>query len=483
MSDIVNPTVDLFLYDLRESLGDTETEADRRRENFKRKLPANVGKYLSANDDRVEAEYIQLLDQQKLQTEAQFEDPTKRYKGYYYPVYINDAYGLLVECAINDNGNYALQPAKCFAELKEEIQQNRLQGEQPTIGQTWMISGSLPEGSENPEEIAKDCYAALTGDQKGERWIKDLKGQGKLMGGDIFELSQYSLVMKKDATRETPIQEIQENHHVIIIIYPDRETMDKGDYLHHEWMRMFLFRNKVLWNFGQSRLLKHESKDKFSQIEDLESDIEKGLKTGREIDFLNEKVHKMQGSFSRYIESLKALDLIKGMIEINLKNYRKAEIVQNKKALSLKAEAETDIRFFYIFILDFKEDYLEQIIKDKSNLWTAMNLLQEAIKATESTVAVAKVKKDKKFQELLTDIGVGWAVGSFVAEQQPEPEIAYKLSLANMVSVETIQYYRTILTLPVCAAIAAALLFRLVRSMLGRWDVLSGLWDHVGKSR
>ncbi|MBC6480237.1 MAG: hypothetical protein GDA56_23105 [Hormoscilla sp. GM7CHS1pb] len=262
MSDIVYPTLDLFLYDLREGLGDTPAEVNRSREKFKQKIPANVGKDMFANDNRFEAEYIRLLDEQKQETEAKFEDTTKCYKGSYYPVCINDTYGLLVDCSINDKS--APQQAKCFAELKEEIQQNRLQGEQPTIGQTWMISGWFPEGSEkNPAEIAEACYAALTGSQ---RWEKDLQGQGKLMGADIFELSKYRIVMKEDATREATIQDIQDNHHVIIIIYPDRETADLAVNFYDGWMTLFHFRHKVLWNYGQSRILKHELKSQFSQI-------------------------------------------------------------------------------------------------------------------------------------------------------------------------------------------------------------------------
>ncbi|MGK7904943.1 MAG: hypothetical protein AB4352_26775 [Hormoscilla sp.] len=478
MSDIVYPTLDLFLYDLREGLGDTSAEVDRNREKFKQKLPANVGKDLFAKDNKVEAEYIPLLGKQKVE---EFEDIKKCYQGYYYPVCINDAYGLQVDCSINDKS--APQPAECFAELKEEIQQNQLQGAQGTIGQTWMISGWLPEGSEKtPAEIAEACYAALTNSQ---RWEKDLQGQGKLMGADIFELSQYRIVMEENATRNTTIQEIQDNHHVIIIIYPDRKTEELAGSFYKGWMSMFLFRHKVLWNYGQSRILKHESKGKFSQIENFELDINKGIKKGREIDFLNENVQKMQGSFSHYIQSLKTLDLLKGTIEINLKNYQRAEIAQKKKALKLKAEAETNLEFLDIFITDFKENYWEQITKDKSNLWTAMKLLQEVIKATESTVAVEKVKRDKNFQELLTDLGVGWAVGSFLAGRLKTED---KLSLENigsvekLISVETLQDYAILLAPPVGAAIAAALLFRFGRFLLVRSDVLSQLYSlTVGK--
>jgi len=480
MSDIVYPTLDLFLYDLREGLGDTPAEVNRSREKFQQKLPANVGEDLFANDNRFEAEYIRLLDQQQ-QTEAQFEDTTKCYKGYYYPVCINDAYGLLVDCSINDKS--ASQRAKCFAELKEEIQENRLQGQQPTIGQTWMISGWLPEGSEKtPAEMASACYAALMGTQ---RWENDLQGQGKLMGADIFELSKYRIVMKEDATREATIQDIQDNHHVIIIIYPDRETAELAGFFYDGWMRLFLYRHKVLWNYGQSRILKHELKSQFSQIEKVESDIKKGLAKGREIDLLNEKFYDLQGSFDRYIKFLRTLDLLKGAIDINLKNYQIAQIAQKNKALKLKAEAETELEFLDIFIADFKDKYLQQIIKDRSNMWTGMKLLQEVIKATESSVAVEKVKRDKNFQELLTDLGVGWAVGSFLAGRlQTEDKLFAEKpeSLEKLVSVETIQYYAILLGPPVGAAIAAALLFRFGRFLLVRSDVLSGLYSlTVGK--
>ncbi|MEA5533870.1 hypothetical protein [Crocosphaera sp. XPORK-15E] len=96
-------------------------------------------------------EYLELLPNQKI---VDFTNPNKNLEGYYYPVRLNDTYGLQIDCSINDLTEP--QPIDSFIVLREEIE-SKLKGKPATIGQTWMLSGFLPDknSSKTPEEIAK----------------------------------------------------------------------------------------------------------------------------------------------------------------------------------------------------------------------------------------------------------------------------------------------------------------------------------------
>ncbi|MGK7902623.1 MAG: hypothetical protein AB4352_14650 [Hormoscilla sp.] len=471
MTDIIYPTLDLFLYDLRNGLGNTEMEVKQIREKFKQKLPATVGDEVFAGDNIFEAEYIELLDPNRIgkRKTKRFHNPTNSYKGYYYPVCINDAYGLLVDCSVDDLS--APQPAECFANLKVEIEQNQLQGEQPTIGQTWMIYGWLPEGTKKtPAEIAEACYKAL---MPSGKWEKHL--QGKFLGADIFEISKYDIVMKEKTQGEATIQDIQDNQHIIAIIYPDVETASKSAGFLSEWMKLFLYRHKVLWGYGQSRVLKKHLKSYFAIIEEGQSEIKKGLAKGRELASLKERLQILQESFDSYTMFLRKLDLIKEAIDINLGNYRLVYVGMEKKAQEIAAEADTDLQFFDKFESRFREKYRQQIMKDRINMRTGMTLLQEVISVTKSRVDAEKAARDQNFQEVLTNMGVGWAVGSFVAEQQPQT----KEPIPKPFSLAAINYYTTLLVPPVTAAIGASLFFWLIKRLLERSEKLSQLFKHT----
>lgn len=300
------------------------------------------------------------------------------------------------------------------------------------------------------------------------------------MGADIFELFKYIIVMKEDAKGNATIQDIQDNQHIIIIIYPDEKTASQAAQFYYEWMKLFLYRQKILWGYGQSRVLKKQLKSYFTIIEEGQVLIEKGLAKGREIGSLNQRLKSLQESFDSYTISLRKLDLLKEAIDINLENYRQEYVGLEKKAREVRSQADTDLHLFDKFERRVKDKYRQQIIKDRINMRTGMKLLQEVISATESRVEVEKASRDENFQDILTTLGVGWAVGSFVAEQQPQTD--YKLSIENLISVETIKYYATVLGPPVSAAIGASLLFWLIKRLLERSDLLSGLFEHtVGK--
>lgn len=157
MSDLIYPTLDLFLYALKTSLNTTDAETQKNKAAFLDQLPPET----QFNDPEIEIEYLELTHPAQID----FSSHNETLEGYYYPVRLNDTYGLQIDCSINNQTE--TQPAKSFTILKTEIEP-KLNTELAIIGKTWMLSGWLPENSsQNPEDIAKDCYYALF---KGTDW-------------------------------------------------------------------------------------------------------------------------------------------------------------------------------------------------------------------------------------------------------------------------------------------------------------------------
>ncbi|MEH2059480.1 MAG: hypothetical protein V7K97_25665 [Nostoc sp.] len=151
MSDLIYPTLDLFLYTLKTSLNTTDAETQKNKVAFLEQFPSDT----QFNDPDIETEYLEITRPPQIN----FVSHNKSLEGYYYAVRLNDTYGLQLDCSINNQTE--TQPAKSFTILKTEIEQ-KLNNELATIGKTWLLSGWLPENSsQNPEDIAKDCYSNI----------------------------------------------------------------------------------------------------------------------------------------------------------------------------------------------------------------------------------------------------------------------------------------------------------------------------------
>ncbi|MBD3560337.1 hypothetical protein H6S82_15960, partial [Planktothrix sp. FACHB-1355] len=374
-------------------------------------------------DDAFEAEYVELL---AAKTEN-FETTNTEYpfQGYYYPVRLNDTYGLLLDCSVNDVTQ--AQPSKCFAALKAEIER-RLNGQTATIGQTWMISGWLPNSNKkSPEEIAQACYQAL---MPGSNWEHDLDGKGQFLGANIFELSRYRLVMKEGFTDATNIASLQENQHVIIVLYPDEATAtNEAHRFYYDWMRLFSYRHKILWAYGQSRLLKETIKNYFVTVEDSGKSIGKASYQREELSKFRKTLAVVQDTLNKYTIDLNKLDFQGRTIDINLNNY-----VNRLERIETKAKVETELKFLSKFSKLVTEKYLQQIKKDTENLERGLRLLENTINAIRSRVEVDKAERDRNFQNTVTIIGMGWTVGSFVASLDKlgkDPKDPVRLLLTN----------------------------------------------------
>jgi hypothetical protein len=402
MNDIIYPTLDLFLYDWRKRLGEEQEEINQNRANFQKKFPESLHQFLFQKDTYFEDEYVELLS-----NTHPFEpsDEPYRFQGYYYPVRISNVYGLLLDCSVNNETD--AQPSQCFKDLKTEIKQ-RINSQSPTIGQTWMISGWLPQSdSKNPEDIAKDCYKALMPDSN---WKQDLKGQGTFLGATIFELSRYRLVIEESPETPTNIQSIQENQHVIIILFPDQASADKLAEFYSYWMRLLWYRHTILWSYGQSRLLKHSLEKHFITIQQAIKSLKQEKSPGLDLKKIRKILEQVKDTLTPYSIELTYLDFQSRTIDINLSNYKKCLLNIEKKA-----QGKSDLKVLEEFSELGTDKYLLQVKKDYENLEPGLRLIDSSINTLRSRVEIDQAERDRTFQNGVAIIGVGLATGSLVA--------------------------------------------------------------------
>ncbi|MEH1855703.1 MAG: hypothetical protein V7L11_29490 [Nostoc sp.] len=387
MTDLIYPTIDLFLYDLKYSLGDTPEEIKQNQQSYYNKIPEYIRPLLLENGQDLQGEYVHLLKDVYAQTKHHNE----QYEGYFYPVLLGDSYGLLVECAFKNKTN--AQPAKCFVDIKAEIERS-LKSQTATIGQTWMLSGWLPPSqTKSQEEIAQACYQAL---MPGLDWEGDLQGQGHFLGANIFELTQN-------------------NQHFIIIIYPDEATLDQSGKFYSDWIRLFYYRHKIVWAYSQSRLLKHSLQTYFTKIKVGSDAIEQARNKGSELNTLHKTLVDVQNTLNEYTRELTILDFQGGTIDINLSNYEKRLGRIKQKSNKIQSNKETEVKFLTEFSKLVKDKYRLQITKDSENLERGLKLLSDTINAVRSRVEVEKAERDRNFQTFVSLLAVGWTFGSFIA--------------------------------------------------------------------
>ncbi len=402
MIEIIEPTIDLFLYDLIENLGAAPEDIEKNQQYFQKKLPEDIQHKLLKPDNDFAVEYVHLLQS----SYATFASEST-YKGYYYPVRLGDTYGLLIECALDSKNEPQL--TQSFKDLKQELEQNILEKKKGTIGQTWIISGCLPSSSSSStEEIAKHCYQALMPDLN---WEEELDGKGEYLGATVFELSRTRLVKQKLEILGEPEEIILNNQHTLVIIYPDRETLESlSSRFYVDWMRLFHYHHKILLTYAQSRFLQKNLKNYFSQIKSFETNKNRPK---IQLTKLAQILQEIQYTLNDYATDLNNLEFQEGTIDINLSNYHQRISAIKKKSQELSSQG-TNLDFFSEFAELVQDKYLLQIRKDKENLERGLRLLEDTIHATRSRVEVEKAERDRIFQNLVTFVGAGIGGASLI---------------------------------------------------------------------
>ncbi len=363
------------------------------------------------------------------------------------------------------------QPVDCFAALKTDIE-TRLQGQVASLGQTWMLSGWLPEDQlYSAEEIAKVCYQSFFPDGN---WKQDLEGQGRLLSASVFELWRYRNTLQEGETATDTVQSLQQNQHILILIFPNQATMAKAAELYYDdWLRLLSFRNKILWAYSQSRVIKQLIKTDFTLVQASHH-------PSQTFDDFRQTLIRIQDALDHYKVNLIQLDFQGRTIDINLQNYQK-----RLQRIGAQAGPETDLAFLQEFVDVVQNKYLLQITKDSENMQLGLRLLEDLINATQSRLAVEKAERDQNFQRLIQYLGVGWATATvasgYITTKDPKEFDPLNLQshLENHDWTASLSPLVPLVYVLLIAAVVAALSALIVPT----YKALSNLWNPSRRMR
>jgi len=427
-------TLELFLYDLRELLGSQDAEIERNKASFRQKLPESIRDSLQGASVEVGLEYRELLKQRIEMVAPPSSDPyCEQMEMYWYPVHLGDSYGLLLNCAHQSDVDE--QEVNRLQYLHRTIKE-KLNDQEGSLGQTWVISGSVPNAAKGTEEkIARECYKIL---MPSAEWEESYQGQGRLLGATVFELWGYN------SAQDSVLLSPQKKHHVIIVLYPSRDIAKRATrFLLYDWMRLFWYRSKILWAYGQSRNDKRLMKKDFIGIQDCVKAVSKTEKF-RQISLKKKRglLEDVQDILSRYGIELRYLDIQKHTIEINLRNYQKrlvkiredAQKEAGRQPALAATDCPTDLKFLETFSQEVGESYLRQVQKDYDNLSPGLELLDLLINSIRSVVEVEKAERESIFQNSVAIVGVGLGATSILAALPGFQEIAKNDTLKSGLS-------------------------------------------------
>ncbi|HBE30222.1 MAG TPA: hypothetical protein DD990_02440, partial [Cyanobacteria bacterium UBA11368] len=420
LTELIYPTIDLFLYDLKAGLGEEDPKTDENRRQFWQKI---YGVQLTNNHleqfKQAEIEggdYIDLLGSQKLKI---FEPPLD---GYFYPVQLGDMYGLQVDCTANLIPDYKFSPqpianlSKIHQEIKAKIDADNLK---PKLGQTWLIWGQLAADNQDILATAKECYAQLNlpGLPKWDE-NKLAINQGKFFGATVFDLWYYP----------PQSQQIDDGFHVLIILFPYKLKIDairdKVSRFYPELMRLLAYRHKILWAYAQSRSLKSNLKQVAQSVQTTILDLNQSIASGKyHINKLQKTLEKTPNIMLKYNNNLNYLDDQRRTIQVNVGNYYKR--LERIK----KIDSNSDWAFWQEFGEFTEEKFLEQIESDYGNLSPGLRLMENTIQTIQGMIDIEKTKSDRILNQTVGIVGVGLATSQIASaviltQDKPNPEVA-----------------------------------------------------------
>jgi hypothetical protein len=408
--NLIYPTVDLFVYDLQEGLGQTDEQINQNRHHFWRKIKPELNKdYQKLNSqeqdllkqlallEKPEVDYVELHEPEKIE---HFQPDLE---GYYRALQLSDTYSLQVDCSvINDNKG---KPISRLQDIKENIESRIHQ--QGKLGKTWFVWGQLSKkyNDKEIEAIAQECYKQINPNSQSQI---NLEKQGNFLGATAFEVWEQpnALIDEK-------------SFHVLICLFPAQRSLDDITTsianVYFDLNRLFCYRHKIIWAYHQSRKLKSKLKKDFHEVQQI---VKKITELGQQINVGKLNLQELQKTLtdtltilSHYAIDLSYLDDQGRTIKVNLNNYKK-----RLEKIS-KENSNNQLQFMEEFGEFSAEKYLQQVETDYINLSPALTLLQNLISTIQGTIDIYQAHSDRHLEEFIGIAGVGLAtsqIGSAV---------------------------------------------------------------------
>jgi hypothetical protein len=404
---LIYPTVDLFVYDLAQGMGQDEEKISQNRQLFWQKIYGN--KISAAQLEQLKQAETETRDYIELLGDKQVEKFESNLDGYSYPVkLLNDTYAALFNFSgveVDEDNKFKPKEIDCLESLQKEVI-SRV-NPSATIGQSLLVSGQLTANDQDALKTAQTCYSQLNL-VPNAKWERDLKADGQFLGADFYELWLPPGDMGN----------IGQNYHVLICLFPHNsgESFDvikeKLTKLYPHFLRLFAYRNKVIWAYTQSRPFKAELKRSSEKIQQIVDRLPAQVNAPKvDLNELQQSLVNSRTIFSVYANYISRLEEKENTIKTNLKNYDK-----RLKTIGEKMGSGGEAFKFMKSFSDFAEErYVWQVEADNRSLSAELRLLENAIQTIEGISEIERAKSDRTLNVTIAAAGVGIATSGVAA--------------------------------------------------------------------
>jgi len=349
-------------------------------------------------------------------------------KGFAEPLRIDDSYALGLKIRIPEKVNNIKTPAVDVSIFKELNPDNCLLPDfvQSYFGQTLLLTAWLSveqnqaaqDDSQSLKSLAQQCLEKfISGDN-----LPSFYRQGELFGSPILEYG--------DPNRQDT------DCHVIVWFFNSSATDEIWDETRYsDFVELFLYRNKILRAYHDTRKLYLVTREEYKQIElNIDATFKylrqdeaqqrqlkgTGLKA-EELERLERQTIEMPPRAVNYARLLMDLEFRQNTIAINAKNYQDK---LNQISLDLKSrkkynESECDLSFLELFSKETSPQFQAQIKADLGYFTHGTGLLDKAMEAIRGVVAIEEAYRDAKLEVTIQAVGFGLGVAGVVAGSSP----------------------------------------------------------------
>ncbi|MEG5038017.1 MULTISPECIES: hypothetical protein [unclassified Microcoleus] len=349
-------------------------------------------------------------------------------KGFAQPLRIDDSYALGLQIRVPEKVDGNKTSAVDVSLFKEFNPDNCLLPDflQSYFGQTLLLTAWLSV-EQNQAARADSQFLQALGKQCLEKLISgqnqpDFYRQGELFGSPILE---YGNPSQPDSYC-----------HVIIWFFNSPTTDEIWDETRYsDFMDLFLYRNKILRAYHDSRKLYVVTREEYKQIE---LDIDKtfkylqrdkaqqkqskgaGLKE-EELKYLETQTIEMPPRAVKYARMLIDLEFRQNTIAINAQNYQDKlnQISLDIKAAKKYNDSDADLSFLAAFSKETCPQFQRQIQADLGYFKHGSGLLDQATEAIRAIVAIEEAYRNAKLEVTIQAVGFGLGVAGVVAGSSP----------------------------------------------------------------
>jgi hypothetical protein len=417
--ELIYPTINLFQYNLREGLGDSNAVKLARSQSFYSKfLPdlKDLAKYRQR--EQPDREFNQLLYTDRSTPVSLALSP--QLDGFYYPVQLGDTYAL----QLNYSGKLVgSKPDLRSQDLDTAVIKliKQLEGEKRipdldsnSFGQTYLITAFINHPQADRLAIAKDCDRQIT-ERLPHKLTRSIN-HGEWMGGNLFEFWTPPQSFQGD------LQSIINQHpHTIVWLF----SADKFDAVNSQltdayqnWMRSFHYRHKIFYAYYQSQLIKNKLKLANTEINKIGDRLRS---SNPSLPHLQNLLFDTLIEFQSYSENVQALEDQQYTIEIARENY------QLRCTEMTKEYPSSNLQFLLELETKYSNKYERQIRADRAHLDSGLKVLENLSQTIQGTIQIEQTKSDRTTNLTIAAFGTGLAasqvVCAIVIAQTPQDRI------------------------------------------------------------